>query len=562
MAYGLPYDSYTPHPSIPGAAYFNPAGGGNPMLFGGQDAAQLQAMIDRSPKPQMLAMGGQPPASMQAPPAPLPVKADVQPAMAAPAPAPTAQQLPTRSVIPGGEAAQAAPAAGVPPGPQLSDLDKGYKIVHTKAGWTPSSQKVVTEGSMAQQSPELAAATTQAFADKMRADASSAEAQKLALAHQVQQSQLAATQAAQEADALEKKRIAQLAAQEEGAKEYGRITDIKQKELEQQGAKGVDQFRMYRGKAGAQIGAAIAGALGAFGAAFTHGPNFALDIINKQIDNDVLAQREEIARGVNAKQNDLARIRDKYQVDNNIAEKLLSISLTERAQALARKQAALQGGQEAMQRLAQIDSELAAKKVADLKAVQDMVLGKAQVTAEEKYRQGGDSVLLNPEIKGREAVAEATGKTSTALGAAAKGEYEATHGGQAPPKAGTTGALPAKMKSLRAINHSAQEDIIGADKEDPGGFIAPAGPAGVATDARRQLDASADAIAAKIVAGSGESMTEAGLEHMKAVLSSPYESVRKAARKHFLQAAQTASKNIESEAGSATAGTNIENANE
>jgi hypothetical protein len=585
-AYALPFDGYEPHPDIPGAYHFTPAGGGSPILAAGPEAERMRALIDRAPAPQQLAsnapapaaaglmpqgddtqmrdfiqaqQGGQatPGASLShaapvvADPRALSTNLPTPTAAGAPQPQATPQEI-ARQVIPPPSAVAPAPSADqAQAGPQLSDLDKGYKIVHSKGGWQPSSQKVTTEGAI--QDPALAKATTEAIVDKMRAEASSAEAQKLALTAQVQQSQIAAADAAKEADQLEKQRIARLAAMQAGAEEYGRITGIKQKELEAAGGKEVDQFRMYRGRPGAQIGAAIAGALGAFGSAIARTPNFALDIINKQIDNDVMSQREEIARGVNAKQNDLMRIRDKYGVDNNVAEKLLSISLTERAQALARKQAALQGGAEAQQKLADLDAQLAARKVADMKSIQDIVLGKAQVSAEEKYRQGGDSVVLAPQVIGRQKVAEATGKTGEALGKASEGEYMATHGGAKPPKAGAggPGKAPARLSGALAINESAVDDIDNFINEQPKGFVRRPGTVeehvtgrALTSDERDALDTKATAIVGKVVKGSNDSISKEELEHFREMLTSPYESVRTAGAKELKRALLTTQKGL------------------
>jgi len=61
----------------------------------------------------------------------------------------------------------------------------------------------------------------------------------------------------------------------------------------------IDPDRWYRdssgSKVGRHLGAGVAMALGAFGAAFTKGPNYAMQIINDAVDRDLMAQRADIA---------------------------------------------------------------------------------------------------------------------------------------------------------------------------------------------------------------------------------------------------------------------------
>lgn len=72
----------------------------------------------------------------------------------------------------------------------------------------------------------------------------------------------------------------------------------------------VDRNKFYENEDGStnygkKIGAALAMAMGAFGSAITKGPDFALEIINKAVDDDLAAQRTNIAkseRGADKKQ--------------------------------------------------------------------------------------------------------------------------------------------------------------------------------------------------------------------------------------------------------------------
>lgn len=548
----LPYDSYTPHPSIPGAYNFS-NGGGNPILAGGDEAERLRRLIDASPKPQLTADNsgianlppgaqlGQDPslagaiqdmhasdvrapvpgmqlAHTSAPAAPKPTAAGMmnvempQSAGARSAEATAAQQVPVRQITPAKPAAgAAAQQPGAVPPPNLADLDSMLQVTHTKAGYTPTSRKVVTEGGV--QDPELQKLMAEGYGHKMAADAAAAKAQELLLQRQVQAGQMEAAAAAKEADELHQKQVANLAAQQEASKEYNRVMAQKQDELANESKREVDQFRLFRGKPGAQIGAAIAAGLGAFGASLSHTPNFALDIINKSIDNDVQAQRDEINRGVASKQNDIARIRDKYGVDTNIAEKLLTVSLNERAQALARKQAALQGTAEAQQKLAGLDQALANQNLATLKSIQDDMYGKAQVTAEEKYRQGGTSYTLSPLAVARDKAAGLAAHTAESAGKIAAGEHAALNEGRTAAqsdKAAATGAqgekqLIPQMARANVANQAALDALDRLEAEVNKGTLHRVGQKitglGADTDMQAEATHAAQAIASAEVKG-------------------------------------------------------------
>lgn len=533
--YQLPYSSYEPHPSIPGAYNFTPTGGGSPYMFAGPGAQQMAGMIDQMPPPQEQASNAA--ANMPAgdisgaiqgfaqQPSQAPSASDMTHATPQAAPDPrdlnanipapevasqTADQAGTQAAgLPQRNYSQPA-ASGAPQAApsQMAANPRDYVIKTTsKAGYTPTSEKVVTEGGV--QDPAMRQAMTTAYVDKMKADNAEAEAVKMQQASLLAQSQIQAAQAAKEADALEKQKITREAAQVEAANEYGRIMQVKQDELQNASGREVDQFRMYRGKPGAQIGAAIAGALGAFGSAFTHGPNFALDIINRQIDNDVQSQREEINRGVSAKQNDIGRIKDKYNVDNTVAEKLLGISLTERAQALARKQAALQGGAEAQARLIAVDGQLAQKRIDYLNQINEHLNGKAQITAEQKYHAGGTSYGVAPELKATAQAATLMGQTGQGLGTAEEGSYKATHGGSAPPKAGGgEGKESPRIAMKRAVNESALEDLPTLEKADKGGVFVPGLPDALKSEERKDIEANAAAMVSKLTDAAGDPLTE------------------------------------------------------
>lgn len=69
----------------------------------------------------------------------------------------------------------------------------------------------------------------------------------------------------------------------------------------------IDQDRIWKRKGtGARIISAISAALGAFGAALAKTPNFALEIINSEIERDIRSQEQEIAINRESAQNALA----------------------------------------------------------------------------------------------------------------------------------------------------------------------------------------------------------------------------------------------------------------
>lgn len=69
----------------------------------------------------------------------------------------------------------------------------------------------------------------------------------------------------------------------------------------------IDQDRIWKRKGtGARIISAISAALGAFGAALAKTPNFALEIINSEIERDIRSQEQEIAINRETAQNALA----------------------------------------------------------------------------------------------------------------------------------------------------------------------------------------------------------------------------------------------------------------
>lgn len=557
--YQLPFASYAPHPDIPGAYNFAPQGGGNPMMFAG-DTSGMRRAIDAAPDnrlasntpPNMMPGGDisgaiqgfnqQPTASdalSHAAPQinnPLslnqPLAAGVESAgqergvelsgNSGDAP------IPTRNLT--GQSAQPSNSGGGGGAPLVNPQDYVHST-YTKPHWQDTTQKVVTEGGA---NPERASQLEAAYTNAAAADKDAVQMQKANALSTAMQSQIEASDAAKQLHDIEEKRLVRQAALQTGADEYGRIMAQKQEELATASKREVDQYRMYKGNAGAAIGAALAAGLGAFGASISHTPNFAMDFINRSIDRDVEAQKDEINRGVASKQNDIARIRDKYNVDTGVAEKLLAISLTEQAQQMARKQAATAGGQAAQQQLATLDQQFAQKILGYTKDMRADIDGKATATAEQKFVAGGTSVSVDPKLKAGAQAAEYIGKTGQGMGQGAEGSYKAQHegmtaaqvakaegGGKGAYTAQTISAINAAETAEHALRHAAAQSGIEIDEQ---------GNAEIKDYkkwAMAQIPGSAyhkalDAAIPEVVRGqTGAAPTNEGQEHARSAFSNP-----------------------------------------
>lgn len=190
----------------------------------------------------------------------------------------------------------------------------------------------------------------------------------------------------------------------------------------------VDPSRMFAGVGGAfrGIGMALAAGAGAVGAAMTHGPNMALDVMNRAIDRDIAAQENEIrVKGAAA--------------DNALANFTRSgLSLDQARTALKQSQLQFAAKQTAIARSTSADPTSNAKYDAIKNALDAQTL-----TEEEKYRQltqgqvtksiassistthgasGGGLVALTPEQTEKQLTSEATLEGKTAETAKTIGE--------------------------------------------------------------------------------------------------------------------------------------------
>lgn len=567
--YQLPYSSYEPHPSIPGAYNFTPTGGGSPYMFAGPGAQQMAGMIDQMPPQADMRTAnragstvttpfqGDPEANMPAGPSPVASDATQAPGMQVAgqtadregaAAAALAQDA--SAPLPGAPAAKPAQGAATTPAIAIDPYKHVSAVNPVKmarnAVAVPATQTVTAEGGV--QDPELAAHMKQLGSDQIAAQQEEAKIKKDVLVQQGLQLQadqaLAAKQQIDSTADIAAKSAALDIVKDEGTKRI----QIAQQDLDAENNKQVDSYALFRGRPGAQIAAALAGALGAFGSAFTHGPNFALDIINRNISDNIAEQNQNISRGQANARNDLSRIMDTYKVDKDDATNILKLAYQKKVDAQARERAATMGTQQAQLAYAAIQPQLLAQQAATEKSISDSVLGKVSVTQNAKMVQPSAGGTQPKTLK--EIVEE---KELNARGVIA--DQKVTHGGVLPKAGAAAGKLPARIASMQINNHSAQEDIVNLKKEmakNPG-WIAPGAHiplvGDVGTNARLDRNAIVAAIVGKAVAGSNGSINESEMHEFKAALGSGNAELATKTADRILEALKTADKAIEEQRG-------------
>lgn len=92
-----------------------------------------------------------------------------------------------------------------------------------------------------------------------------------------------------------------------------------------------DRFFQDRGTF-ATIGMAIAQGLGAYASTMTGAPNFAYEMVQKAIDRDIGAQRDELEAGRVSRRNKLAQMMDSYGFDMQQSEAALRIAMNKSAE--------------------------------------------------------------------------------------------------------------------------------------------------------------------------------------------------------------------------------------
>lgn len=312
---------YAPGPQ-PGSFQFTRANGA-PLLAAGPQAAQLAQALQRQKEqgPQPVAQaggfGGQINNGWATDsPAPTPAVQVVAP-RAAPAPAPA--PAPSAATAPGAPPPMIArpPESPAPMKPQwvpvartgtgtiVRDANTGQLMEMTAGSPGVSRQQLQKQAGQGVALPSggseavtggfdrnpdyeerLAnASIDQRLANQAQTDAAMVAADQAAQAHSMQ---IAAEQRIARQDQLREAEITQKVARDQ-QKLDALMADVKSTKIEPK--------RMFSGTGGAlaAIGSAIAAGLGAYGAALARTPNYALDIINRAVDQDIAAQEADLA---------------------------------------------------------------------------------------------------------------------------------------------------------------------------------------------------------------------------------------------------------------------------
>lgn len=516
-----PFVGYEPNPQ--GQGYLFQHQNGNKYLSYGPGAEQIKAQIDASrPPDQRLAMnGGMSAADANASfdagapnvatpdtsPAPVMPPAAAGPAMSvAPpsAPEPNASVAPTMSeappempkathekpvneppgrvVPPSGELPMMRGAVprgeGAPDGaaPYMVNPYKHVAGVNPKkmaenAVAVPTAQQIVREGGI--QDPEARQAEIEAFHAQVAAQKDLAEAQKNAATTQLETERANLLEAQRRQLEAEDQIARQQARQATLRQEFDKRMSIAQQDYDRSSAKEVDQYRMFKGSAGATIGgilSVLASGVGALGASISHNPNnYALQTVNRMLDNDIQSQREEIQRGVAKSSNDLQRISQQYNLDYDDAAQILKMNYVRRAEAELAKKAALNGTQQAQLSLAQVQPTFQ-KWIADAQENLNTKLN-GQVKTVEQLR------MMQPSAGGvvRKTDEELTKEVELAA-RRSKAQSTIEHGGQEPGKQGsdkpkegytnqTISSINAAEVAEKSLKHAAELAGIHIDED-------------------------------------------------------------------------------------------------
>lgn len=444
--------------------------------------------------------------------------------------------------LPGGTGApDAAPRPGLAPMDTVHD--PGRNPAREDAMAVPVRQEVTTKTTGGVHSPEDRAALQglygheQAAAEaESQARIASSLAESNAALASANEMKLRAQQYQDEVDAAQAKKAAIDAA-------FQKKQDVVNQEIEQAQGQGVDPHRIFRGKPGNQILAALSIGLSEFGSKLSGGPNTALQIIDRKIDQDIEEQRQQIATGRADRQNRLAELQKQHGLTSSDAEAAYRIAINNQLSNQSGIVAAGMKSNEAMLQAQAFQAQMAEK---NRKLFEQMY----HATAGEETERTERSKYIAPRAAGdRKATLKERAEAAKYQAEIAKSEYEVGHEGSAPPKA--AGAGPAKLTgrlgATEAINESAQEDLEAYKKIT--GWIPDLPGDAIETAARRDLDALVDVIAPKIMAGNGEPMTEGGLAHLKAQMRAANPNIREAIARRGTGASKTVHRAIERQRG-------------
>ena len=158
----------------------------------------------------------------------------------------------------------------------------------------------------------------------------------------------------------------------------------------------VDPERFYGGSVGKRVLAGISIALGSFGSALTGQRNYALDIINKAIDDDIAAQREGIQKlGAQAslQRQFMQDIRQRFQ-DEDQAQLAQKAALIETAQMKIRQITDRVSNEQQKMAGEQLIGQLEAQKIDALSKGQQLAAGKVVTRTQQEFGGSG----IDPEV--------------------------------------------------------------------------------------------------------------------------------------------------------------------
>lgn len=568
-----PFVDYEPNPQGPGYLFHHNTG--NKYLSYGPAADQLRAQIDfakRQQQAQQLAMNGNgmnaadaaasfdagapnvatpdtgPAPIMAPPPAPAPAPQAPEPQRTgtttvehvepkAPAQAETSNEPPGKVLPPNGnfnpwkgpaptgDGAQGQPTA--PPIPQRGFVytpGRNPAAEAKNAVAVPTGQTVVTEGGI--QDPERRQAFLDTAHAQIEAEKNLAKVQENAATTQLENERANLLEAQKRQQDAEEAIAAQQARQALIRKEYDNRMAIAEQDYDVASKKEVDQYRLFKGSAGATtagILATIGAAMGAAATAYRPGmQNYALQVLNRTIDNDVEAQRDEIHRGVAKSSNDIKRISDQYNMDYDDAASVLKMNYLRRADAELAKKAAMNGTQQAQIAYAQAQPVLQ-KRIADIQAEMGAKLdGQIKTVQESKMVQpsrGGVSLESDKAYSERLRRAAEDEKNKNAI---AHGGIPQKEGAGKPPDGytqQTISSINAAQVGEHALRHAAE---IGGMKVDEDGnvHIVDAGKFAAAQLPGSAYQKAMESAVPEVVRGqTGAAPTVEGQEHARAQFS-------------------------------------------
>ncbi len=161
----------------------------------------------------------------------------------------------------------------------------------------------------------------------------------------------------------------------------------------------IDPDRFYGGSVGKRVLAGISIALGSFGSALTGQRNYALDIINKAIDDDIAAQREGIQKlGAQAslQRQFMQDIRQRFQ-DEDQAQLAQTAALIEATQMKIKQITDRVSNEQQKMAGEQLIGQLEAQKIDALSKGQQLAAGKEITRTQKEF--GGEKTSLSEAVR-------------------------------------------------------------------------------------------------------------------------------------------------------------------